>query len=406
MSNQLNIPAGHKKCSKPTCKQPIQPISNFTLNNQTLDKKHWYCKTCCKVWQANTLKGPALQNYLGSEQAYPNTSLQIKELKYEKIIKKDGTSYKNKILIAKVWCTACQKFQEIKGDYIRKGKQFGCSKRCLFSTSNRIKDKHAAQFKQKALKIHGNKYLYDKVIYTNSGEEVTITCPTHGDFQQRASGHLRGSGCIQCWKETISTSLEEFNKAVTTNHKAGEYSYPKLQEEFTKSGDILTIVHTKCNKTYRQLAKSHMTGSGCTRCNSSTGERQWLDSIGIPDDKDHRQVTIHVKKTNGKTKRFLVDGLDRAKVSQEFPNGTVYEYHGDYYHGNPMLHDPAEINRVNKKSMGELFKRTCDKHQLIKNAGYDVQWIWESQWFKQKEAILKTSSLSADSQPQLDEPHR
>jgi hypothetical protein len=382
MSNNPTIPAGHKKCSKPTCKQPVKPISEFTKNNQTPDKKHWYCKTCCKEWQANTAKGPSLKTYLNTQQVYPNTSLEIKELFYEKKKKKDGTEYRNKILIAKVWCTACQKFQNLTAEYIKRGKQFGCSKRCLFSTSNRIREKNAAEFKERSIAVHGEKYTYDKVDYKNSDTDVTITCPLHGDFQQRASAHLKGRGCYECWKERMRTSVEEFWEAVKKNHKADEYSYPKFDEEYTKSGDKITIFHTKCGKEFRQEAGSHMTGIGCSRCNSSKGEKDWLDYLNIPDDSDQRQVTIHVQGTNGKKKRFLVDGLDRAKCSKEFPNGTVYEYHGDYYHGNPMLHDPKEVNRVNRKTMGELFQRTCTKHQLIKNGGYDLQWIWESQWLK------------------------
>lgn len=48
---------------------------------------------------------------------------------------------------------------------------------------------------------HGNKYDYSKSIYTMAKNSITITCPTHGDFVQRASTHLSGSGCPLCFQE-------------------------------------------------------------------------------------------------------------------------------------------------------------------------------------------------------------
>lgn len=54
------------------------------------------------------------------------------------------------------------------------------------------------EFIKKAKKIHKNKYNYSKTNYTKSGEKLTIICPIHGDFQQRANDHLNGKGCSKC----------------------------------------------------------------------------------------------------------------------------------------------------------------------------------------------------------------
>lgn len=56
----------------------------------------------------------------------------------------------------------------------------------------------AVRFKKKAVAMHGNKYTYDKVLYTNKDTKVTITCPHHGDFEQIPHNHVRGSGCPIC----------------------------------------------------------------------------------------------------------------------------------------------------------------------------------------------------------------
>lgn len=54
------------------------------------------------------------------------------------------------------------------------------------------------EFIERAKKVHGDKYLYDKTIYSGALKAVTISCPVHGDFQQRAATHLNGSGCMLC----------------------------------------------------------------------------------------------------------------------------------------------------------------------------------------------------------------
>lgn len=54
------------------------------------------------------------------------------------------------------------------------------------------------EFIEKARKVHGDKYDYSAVDYVNAGTKVTIICPIHGPFQQRANEHLSGRGCRYC----------------------------------------------------------------------------------------------------------------------------------------------------------------------------------------------------------------
>ena len=54
------------------------------------------------------------------------------------------------------------------------------------------------RFIEKACAIYNSFYDYGKVNYQNSNIPVTITCPIHGDFQQKPSVHLSGHGCPHC----------------------------------------------------------------------------------------------------------------------------------------------------------------------------------------------------------------
>ena len=54
-------------------------------------------------------------------------------------------------------------------------------------------------FVKNAIRVHGDKYNYDKVNYITGRKKVIITCPTHGDFTQQPRDHVnRKQGCPVC----------------------------------------------------------------------------------------------------------------------------------------------------------------------------------------------------------------
>ena len=56
------------------------------------------------------------------------------------------------------------------------------------------------EFIRMARLVHGNKYDYSNSYYTRGKDPIAITCPKHGEFIQRASTHLRGSGSPNVFK--------------------------------------------------------------------------------------------------------------------------------------------------------------------------------------------------------------
>lgn len=65
------------------------------------------------------------------------------------------------------------------------------------------------EFIKKARLIHGDKYDYSKTVYVRALSPVTITCPVHGDFQQKPNGHLSGQGCPLCKQSHIEHTVRE-----------------------------------------------------------------------------------------------------------------------------------------------------------------------------------------------------
>lgn len=71
-------------------------------------------------------------------------------------------------------------------------------------------------FKERAEKVHNNKYIYNDSNYINNRTPITITCPIHGEFLQTPNDHLYGGcGCPKC-SHSISNPEEEINNFINT----------------------------------------------------------------------------------------------------------------------------------------------------------------------------------------------
>lgn len=63
-----------------------------------------------------------------------------------------------------------------------------------------LKSTRHLNFEDKANRIHGFKYSYEKVVYKCMFSPVTITCAIHGDFDMTPEAHLSrlSHGCAEC----------------------------------------------------------------------------------------------------------------------------------------------------------------------------------------------------------------
>lgn len=221
---------------------------------------------------------------------------------------------------------------------------------------------------EKMKKIHSDKYDYSKVVYKTAVIHVTIICKTCGDeFEQLPCVHIKGIGCPNCGKNKRLT-LEEFLRRAKEIH-GDKFDYSKVKFKNTKSRSIIRC--TKCNFEFKQYIGNHIRGSGCPKCIKiiSEPEIKWLDSLGIP--QEDRQKKIRV-------------GTHLYKVDACVGN-TVYEFHGDFWHGNPKVYNPNEINPKIKLTFQELYEKTLSKEQEIREAGYNLITMWEYDWLSLQE---------------------
>lgn len=122
------------------------------------------------------------------------------------------------------------------------------------------RNKTTEEFIEEAKKVHGDKYDYSKTIYNGSDKFVTIICPIHGEFKQRANGHLRGGGCLKCIGRNKST--EEYIQQARKVHN-DKYDYSKVN--YVKGLRKITIICPEHGE-FQQSAIAHLRGAGCKMC--------------------------------------------------------------------------------------------------------------------------------------------
>lgn len=109
--------------------------------------------------------------------------------------------------------------------------------------------------------IHGDKYFYDKTIFTRKKDRVIIVCPKHGEFQQIADNHLRGNGCMECSGKRLLTNDEFIEKSKFKHNNNYDYSLVEYKNNKTKV-KIVCLRHG----VFEQTAINHINGDGCPVC--------------------------------------------------------------------------------------------------------------------------------------------
>lgn len=217
------------------------------------------------------------------------------------------------------------------------------------------------QFVSLAKAKHGENYTYEKVDYKGYKSMVIITCPIHGDFKQQARKHLNGNKCRKCANESYYIDFVSVSK-----EKFPEYDYSKSIYK-----GMFTPVIVTCKKhgdfKIKPISLIHKS-RGCKMCaerTKSKPEQLWLDSLDIPIESRNKYVMFG-------SKYFCVDGID-------YENRIVYEFYGDFFHGNPSLYKHDDMNPLLKETYGSLYEKTINKEKIITDSGYKLITIWENE---------------------------
>lgn len=181
-------------------------------------------------------------------------------------------------------------------------------------------------------------------------------------------------------------------------HNNLSYNRPELQVEWHEKNEKEMSSYTtfsreyvwwRCskNKTHEwRAAISNRSGTdknGCPLCTTngySKFQIEWLNEV-------MEKENIHIMHAeNGG--EFKIIGVGKIDGYCKETN-TCYEAHGSFYHGAIEIYNPNDINPVNKKTFGELYRDTMERDNKIRNLGYNLIIMWEHDYKKLKKNKTK-----------------
>ena len=117
----------------------------------------------------------------------------------------------------------------------------------------------------------------------------------------------------------------------------------------------------------------------------SLGQIKWLEYniISTPDIRHALHDTSEFRIPNS---RYSADGYSISK-------NCIYEYHGDFWHGNPKIFVLDDINPITKTTYRKLYENTLKKQRFCEESGYKYYSVWENEWIRGEQSIIKLQRL-------------
>ncbi len=236
------------------------------------------------------------------------------------------------------------------------------------------------KFIQKSIEKHGDKYDYSNVDYVDLQTPVTIICKIHGDFIQLPINHYNGCGCQICGIIFSANSKrytkDEFIQKSIEKH-GDTYDYSKV--DYVDSKTRVTIICKKHGE-FIQVPQCHYSENGCPNCACKNYSKISISYLNFISKLNDIYITHAENEGEYEVEGYKIDGYCKS-------TNTLYEFHGDFWHGNPQIYNKDKINTKNGKTFGELYQTTLKKEHRIKELGYNLVIMWESEWMKINKSI-------------------
>lgn len=238
-------------------------------------------------------------------------------------------------------------------------------------------------FINKSKSLYGDKFNYSITEYKGSRKNLKYICKKHGVITQTPERHY-SEGCLQCGLEESDKKRRiyyqrKFIEEATEIHK-NKYDYSKVQ--YVKSDQKIIIICHKHGE-FDQTPSLHLCCRGCPQCGHDRRLQlvlnrysktciKWLKFMEVRYD-TKIQHTENGGEYPIKNTFYFADGYCKK-------SNTVFEFMGDFWHGNPVKYKPEDINPMNNKKYGKLYENTIKRRDIIISKGYNYVEIWESEW--------------------------
>lgn len=219
------------------------------------------------------------------------------------------------------------------------------------------------KFIRRCKDLNGNLYDYSKTFYTGGKNNIIITCPIHGDFEQRANNHLyKGYGCPKCGierrNELRKLPIEEFiNKANDIHNNKYDYSKVSYNNMHDKVIIICPIHGEFLQTPQKHILRKH----GCPQCNQSKGEKN-VERFLISNNIDYISQYEITSKVNQSGKAFIDFYIPTLNTFIEYNGIQHYEY-------TPVFHVGGKVDFERQQ------KRDIEVEQYCENNNIKLIWI-------------------------------
>lgn len=171
-------------------------LSDFVYINKRT-KGHCLCKSCGHRWMAvadSVLSGRGCnlcgyKSHGAKNNMTTNQFISKARLKHGMRYDYSLVEYTKAVNKVKIICNDHGEFEQVAYAHVYGQGCLTCSGKLHLNSK---------QYAKKATKIHGDKYDYSKINYTDSLTKISIICAIHGEFNQIPSSHLQGIGCPKC----------------------------------------------------------------------------------------------------------------------------------------------------------------------------------------------------------------
>lgn len=246
-------------------------------------------------------------------------------------------------------------------------------------------DKSFASFEKSKYILNENPYL----IVKGSHKQYNFNCDKcQHIFISTPEQVIFNRWCNYCANKILCSNENCnlcFNKSFASINKSLYWDYEKNngkpRDYFKSSCKEFWFNCNKCSRNFENRLSHISSGVWCGYCikRHSKGQIEWLNFIQIKDG-----IIIQHAENIGE---FIISNTNYKADGYCKETNTIYEYHGDFWHGNPNKYVLTDINPISKKTFGELYQKTLEREQQIRDLGFNLITIWESDWIKLNKCV-------------------
>lgn len=201
--------------------------------------------------------------------------------------------------------------------------------------------------------------------------------------------------CLSCYREStlINDKGRKCNKCkrdisdrpLSDNECLSCYNLTLVQKECSKCGKEFEVTRDESYK--KMCSRSEcvtLSDKQIAKVSETLGKKGysskailWLEGIA-------KEQGIHIKHAkNGGEVTIRTDAGNKTVDGYSEDNKTVYEFHGNHYHGcSPTGPFPQDKLGVRGKTYAELYEATIKREKAIRDSGYKLVSIFEHEFEK------------------------